>query len=1080
MFPSSPPRASFYRQALVALVLLILSGICLFRPSPDAPAHAQASAQGYRNFESPQVHPLAMTPDGTRLLALNTPNNKLSVFHLTSNVLTLIEEIPVGLEPVSVAVRNDREAWVTNWLSDSVSIVDLANGNVKQTLDVGDEPTDVVFAGQQKELAFVCVSGLGQVKVYDASQPASPPQVIDTRAKQPRALTRTPDGASVFVSIFESGNRTTIISANQVASGGGLPAPVPAMSSTLPAAPNTGLILKWNGSQWADGNGNTKWSAFVPYTLADVDVLVIDARSATPAISQLVRGVGTQIGNATFDASANRLYVANTEAHNEVRFEPNLRGRFLSTRLSIVNLAQGATAVQALDLNAHVNFSSPAGSDAERALSLALPADLKRASDGTLYVAATGSAKVGVLDQSGNVQARIGVGQGPTGLVLDEGRARLYVLNRFEETLSLVDTGTRTELRRVPLGFNPEPASVRDGRRFLYDATLSAHGDLACASCHSNGHRDGLAWDLGDPQGSMQQVVNPVPTLGPFRFGPSNFHPMKGPMTTQSLRGLTGTEPLHWRGDRAALSSFNPAFMSLLGGPRQLAPDEMTAFEDFVRTLTYPPNPNQNPDRTLPNPTSGPNAVRGAQLFNTARLDGSLFTCNQCHTASPGAGTNRGIIPGLLLQEPQDFKVPQLRGLYQKTGMRNAPGEQLSGFGFAHDGSFDSLLSFLRAPVFVFNSDADRLDVAQFVLSFDTGIAPAVGMQQTVTAENKSSQAAMDRINLLMSQADRQNCDLVVKGMSGGVPRGFVYAGGGMFQTDRASEAQLSAQALVQSVSAGQELTFTGVPPGTGHRNGIDNDGDGTLDGDAPRASAIDDAQFFVSQHYLDFLNREPDAGGLGYWTNEIAKCGSDPACTHERRVGVSAAFFIELEFQETGYYVYRMYKAALGHAPDYQHFTADRPLIVPGTALEQSKQAFAEAFVQRPDFTAPNAYPPNMSAADFVQKLYGTAGLASDIAGQAAQIEAMQQGKTRAQVLRDVIETNEFKDREYNPAFVLMQYFGYLKRDPEQAGYDFWLNVLNNKVPGNYRSMVCAFITSAEYQKRFSLVVTHSNQECR
>src|SRR5262249_16279086 len=136
--------------------------------------------------------------------------------------------------------------------------------------------------------------------------------------------------------------------------------------------------------------------------------------------------------------------------------------------------------------------------------------------------------RIGVLDRNGAVRSRINVGQGPTGLAVDEARLRLYVLNRFEESLSVVDLNGRTEVARVAIGFDPEPASVRQGRRFLYDASLSAHGDLACASCHFNGHRDGLAWDLGNPRGKMQTV------------NISTFHPMKGPMTTQSLRGIIG------------------------------------------------------------------------------------------------------------------------------------------------------------------------------------------------------------------------------------------------------------------------------------------------------------------------------------------------------------------------------------------------------------------------------------------------------------------------------------------------------------------------------------------------------------
>ncbi len=599
------------------------------------------------------------------------------------------------------------------------------------------------------------------------------------------------------------------------------------MATGLPDAPANSLIVKWNGAGWTDERGDTRWSSFIPYTLADVDVVAIDARGASPVVSRELRGVGTAIGNSVFDANANRLYVANIEAHNEVRFEPNLRGRFLSQRVSTINFQTATPSVKTSDLNAHINYSNRSGTDAERARSLSTPADLVRASDGMLYIAATGSARVGVLDANGAVRQRIGVGQGPTGLALDEPRAHLYVLNRFDETISTVDTATRAELSRTPIGFNPEPAPVRDGRRFLYDGALSAHGDVSCASCHLNSHNDGLAWDLGDPQGQMQQVTSAGGIL-PFPLV-SNFHPMKGPMVTQTLRAIISpnaqqtTEPLHWRGDRATLSDFNPAFVSLLGGTRQWSASEMTAFTAYIRSLAYPSNPNQNLDRTLT-----ASAERGRGIFINRRTDGNLFTCAQCHAAAT-TGTNRTIIPAALLQETQDFKVPQLRGIYQKTGMRNAPGEQLSGFGFAHDGAFDSLFSFLHAAVFTFNNDNDRRDVEQFVLSFDTGTAPAVGAQATVNASNKTSAATLNRINLLVAQADAGNCDLIARGLYGGQPRGLFYTGG-VFQTDL-SGATVSLPMLLDGAGAGAELTFTGVPPGAGRRLSIDRDGDGILNG---------------------------------------------------------------------------------------------------------------------------------------------------------------------------------------------------------------------------------------------------------
>lgn len=239
----------------------------------------------------------------------------------------------------------------------------------------------------------------------------------------------------------------------------------------------------------------------------------------------------------------------------------------------------------------------------------------------------------------------------------------------------------------------------------------------------------------------------------------------------------------------------------------------------------------------------------------------------------------------------------------------------------------------------------------------------------------------------------------------------------------------------------------------------------------------INEAQFFVHQHYLDFLNREPDPGGLAYWTAQITDCGNDELCIKARRTGVSAAFFIELEFQETGYFVYRIYKGSLGRRPGFTEFTVDRSLVVEGANLEASKLAFAADWVARPVFQ--QLYPSSMTEDQFVNKLFDTAGLVPFTTERQQLASDMRNGKTQAQVLREIIEIEAFKTREFNPSFVLIQYFGYLRREPDQGGYDFWLNVVNDRAVNNYRAMVCAFITSREYQERFGLLLRRTNTDC-
>ncbi len=260
-------------------------------------------------------------------------------------------------------------------------------------------------------------------------------------------------------------------------------------------------------------------------------------------------------------------------------------------------------------------------------------------------------------------------------------------------------------------------------------------------------------------------------------------------------------------------------------------------------------------------------------------------------------------------------------------------------------------------------------------------------------------------------------------------------------------------------------------------------------------ANPIDIPSFFVRQHYLDFLNREPDAGGLAFWTNQITSCGSDAQCTEVRRINVSAAFFLSIEFQETGYLVYRMYKVAY-NPPGipvpvrFDEFMADTQQISNGVIigqpgadqqLESNKQTFAAEFVLRLRFT--QDHPITNTPGQFVDALYANAGVTPSAAERAAAITEFGGLPTtadtlaRARVLRRVSENSVLKQNELNKAFVLMEYFGYLRRNPfdppeptlDFQGYNFWLNKLN-QFNGNFvnAEMVKAFIISGEYRHRF------------
>jgi hypothetical protein len=253
-------------------------------------------------------------------------------------------------------------------------------------------------------------------------------------------------------------------------------------------------------------------------------------------------------------------------------------------------------------------------------------------------------------------------------------------------------------------------------------------------------------------------------------------------------------------------------------------------------------------------------------------------------------------------------------------------------------------------------------------------------------------------------------------------------------------------------------------------------------------ANAIDTTEFFVRQQYLDFLGREPDQGGFEYWSEQINQCQRNTACVHSRRIGVSAAFFVEQEFQHTGSFIYDLYKGALGRKPAFAEYTADRNQVLGGSNLESEKAAFAEAFVRRSEFI--QKYNGDSTAELFVDALIQNVRQSAEVdlsSQRDCYISLFQSGgimiQGRGRVVHALADEASFKQAEYNAAFVLMQYFCYLRRNPDQRGYDFWLNVLNSVGrsgdPENYRGMVCSFITSTEYQKRFGPVVSHSNAEC-
>ena len=787
-------------------------------------AITRAHAQTYVNFEGKQTNPIRVSPDGSRLFAVNTPDARLSVFDLSDAARPrLTAEIPVGLEPVSVNPRSNHEAWVVNEVSDSVSVVSVSRGIVIATLRVKDEPMDVVFAAGR---AFVSAGRANELAVFDVTT-REELRRIPLKGLNPRALAVSPDGRKVYVAFALSGNRTTIIPKEKA------PDQPPPTNITDPP-PKVALIVDAQDPAWASE---------IQYTMPDNDVAEIDANSL--AVTRYFTGLGTINLGIGVNPRNGDLWIANTDARNRTFFEPNVRGYTHFNRVTRVDIVTGAAT--AFDLNPDVDYGVMPNLGA-RATSLAQPTSVVFDSSGEYsYVAAFGTDRIAKLDPAGKVLDRVEVSsvtgaaadsrnkRGPRGLSLHPSGSHLYVMNRLANTISVIDTKSNSVVVEFSSGsYDPTPAAIRAGRGFLYDARLSSNGTMSCASCHVDAEMDQLAWNLGDRDGDLQPLTVTQNGLTTARYP---AHPMKGPMTTQTLRGLKGLQPLHWRGDRASFLDFNPAFGSLLGG-QALSTSDMQAYKMFVETIVFQPNPNRNLDNTLPqtlvggDPRSGENYFRNTLFF--IPVAGGSLKCASCHDHPTGV-TSRSelrIVEADILDIVQPTKVPQLRSVYQKVFFDRTPGaESLAGFGLEHDGVRAGIAQAHRGPRFESIQDNETIigDLTAFLLCFDTGTLPAVGYDLTIRQDNLSSATVTNDWNTLEQQARLNRIQLIAKGDIGGL---LYVPTSGEYRFDAQSNPMRSRAWIENQIRQGATLTFMGVPYGSGLRLGIDRDLDGTLDGD--------------------------------------------------------------------------------------------------------------------------------------------------------------------------------------------------------------------------------------------------------
>ncbi|MFK7960838.1 MAG: YncE family protein [Phycisphaerales bacterium] len=883
----------------------ILTGLTALTP---------ASAQDWVNWESPHVHPIDVDAEGGQLLAVNTSDARVEVYAIDGpRALRHRASIAVGIDPISVRFRTPDEAWVVNRISDTVSVLDLVRMRVQHTFPVGDEPGDVVFA---KGRAFVSSGTEDALYAFDVEDLDAAPVIVPLLGEDPRALAT--DGDNVYALLLHPPNGTGVLHhffateptnhpyAGDLVQPWGLnPIPNEGLEFDPPInpvlledadgdgqpdifMPRSAMIVKRTpDGVWRDENGRD-WTPKLLWDIHRHAVAIVDA--STFEVDWVDGMMST---NFAIDATPNgELAAVGTHAFNHVRFEPNLTGRFIQSGIAWVAPGSPIAEIEALnpelaghypdphqwhDFNGAVPVEPlPAN---ERSQTLGDPRGVKwNASQSAVWVTGRGSSNVALVGPGGERLLTLPVGGSPSGVAVHP-TAPLgvaYVLDRSNAQIVIVDETGLPEI--APSVFHDAtPGDVKVGRaRFLNTADSSALGQASCQSCHVDGHHDLLAWDLGNPAGDMKAFNQ---TCLNDQCDDNPWHPIKGPMTTQSLFGIIGNEPFHWRADREDLPSFNPTFPDLLGAS-ELNDVQMEELLTYVASLTYPPNPYRGDDGLTPlvHPNGG-NARRGELLFNlppappeggnndaggmgadpsiraaqalgmftatpghpmitiapqaaqAGELPTTGFGCFVCH-AMP-TGSNNFVMPPIIADDFvgifHNTKVAPLRDAYRKEGFDIAA-DPISNrsTGYMHDGAIDSLNTFFLI-FFPGIPDQDRQDMIAFIFSMGTDTHAAVGRQLTIGPD--SDDEVFNERDALLANAWDANLGTVVRSRAGLREVGWMRIEEDLWQSDR-QDVIVTTDQLDAQILDGRSMSWLITPKDMAMRLGVDRDRDGFFDGD--------------------------------------------------------------------------------------------------------------------------------------------------------------------------------------------------------------------------------------------------------
>jgi YVTN family beta-propeller protein len=810
---------------------------------PSAPATGNFFDNTKGNLVRHQLgHVQPIVAVGDWMFAPNNAGQRLTVTYLPANAIAY--EIPTGPGITALAPRPYTvEGWAVDNVNGCVTVVDPILNQVHRTIPVGKEPYGIAIKSDGSR-AYVTCAATNSVDVIDCAT-YSVVKSIPIPAVGPRGITIANN--TVWLVPLFSGN-------NSVAKMTITPAiPFGQASSQVIVTPDTAL-------------GETELPD------ADLFAIPITASASTDVLdpSQTRRGLGTILLNVHARPGTNELWIPNTDALNRTIGAANFQGgQVVSNRITIVDTSTSVTTPPTI-----VDLDALVAAGAAQPAAIEFDAARNRA-----YVAAFGSDAIVVLSTATTPPTLVGrhtlvpVTQalpvtpftparcGPRGLSMSTNGNELFVFNGIDNSFSRVDltVTTSTAPTAVALGYDPTPAAVKRGIGHLANASHSAGGTSSCMSCHVDGHFDMLTWNLSD-------FLDPAPTANPV-FEKDN----KGPMATQTLRGLFETGVLHWRGEQAGLDDFNQdGFVGLLKRAAPLTSAEFADVKAGTFSLVHPANPREPANRIY----AGRLATGLDAFRRTLAVAGD--SCASCHTLPLGSKNDVQ-----LFTETSDpagsGKAAQLRGVGDKLSAK-VPVFPLSlsypspfierttnGWGLTHSGTIPSMRDFVNEFPGIVGANLVG-ELSEFVEAFDTGLAPATTFQQTLVP-GVHSQAQFDSALLaIKARALAGDCDIVV---GTAAPVGSIMVPVtmawdhvlGLWQTGTSAAAFTDLQLRLVTFDANLIVTFYGQPLGTGRRFGVDRDMDDLLDNDEQSFTP------FTWSHIVD-----PDSDGDGFLDGHEAK----------------------------------------------------------------------------------------------------------------------------------------------------------------------------------------------------------------